>query len=193
MKARIECVLCQQQQALRVVRLATDDHALHETVLRQVLSHLATIPWTDDPMTMSQGVYALINKATGNPDPYNALKSRSNREILALYPELQHQIRTSDDPLLTACKFAVAGNIMDFGAHAAFNVQETIDHVLQTDFAINAYPRLKTDLESASSVLLFADNAGELVFDKLLLETMLAQTPLKRLTVVVKEFPIIND
>jgi uncharacterized protein with ATP-grasp and redox domains len=113
--------------------------------------------------------------------------------VLQVYPELQEEIRSSADPLLTACKLAVAGNIMDFGAKESFDIKETIQRVLESDFALNAYPEFKDALESASSLLFLADNAGELVCDKLLLETILHYYPLKHITLVVKDEPIIND
>ena len=82
---------------------------------------------------------------------------------------------------------------MDFGAKDHFNIQETIQHVLKTDFAVNHYDRFVRSLEEADSLLLFADNAGELVFDKLMLETILQRYTLSKISVVVKERPILND
>jgi uncharacterized protein with ATP-grasp and redox domains len=193
MKAYLDCVICQQSHALRILRLATNDHHLHENVLRQVMDHLSKSKWDTDPMTLSKGTYEIITQATGNSDPYKDLKYQSNQEVLQLYPQLQEYIQKSEDPLMTACKLAVAGNIMDFGAKDHFNIQETIQHVLETDFAINHYDSFKTSLHNASSLLLFADNAGEIVFDKLLLETILQHYPLRKLTIVVKKLPIIND
>jgi uncharacterized protein with ATP-grasp and redox domains len=193
MTVHLDCVICQQRQALRVLRLATDDQHVQERILRQVMAHLLKVEWAADPMAIAKAVYELITRATGNPDPYKAVKFRSNQDVLRLYPELQEHIRKSGDPLLTACKLAVAGNIMDFGAKEHFNVQETIQHVLQTEFAINHYNRFKHALGNASSVLLFTDNAGEIVCDKLLLETILRYRPLHKISVVVKGLPIIND
>ncbi len=82
---------------------------------------------------------------------------------------------------------------MDFGAEDEFNLQETIQHVLKTDFAINHYDRFIAALAQASNILVFADNAGEIVFDKLLFETLLDRYPSLKITMVVKALPIIND
>jgi uncharacterized protein with ATP-grasp and redox domains len=193
MNMHLECILCQQRQALRILRLVTNDQRLHEKTLRQVLQHLSNVEWTTDPMAISKGTYTIITRATGNPDPYQALKRQSNQDVLQIYSQLQEYIQQSIDPLLTACKLAVAGNIMDFGAKDHFNIQETIQHVLTTDFAINHYTSFQTALRHASSLLLFADNAGEIVFDKLLLETILHDHALRKITVIVKKLPIIND
>ena len=45
------------------------------------------------------------------------------------------------------------------------------------------------DAANAQDILYLADNAGEIVFDRLLIE----QLPMQKITVVVKGFPIIND
>jgi len=193
MKAYLDCVVCHQRQALRIARLISDDETLREEIMRQVMAHLSEANWDTDPMTITKGVYEVIHRVTGNADPYKELKYRSNEDVLQCYPELQEYIKTSEDPLLTACKLAIAGNIMDFGAKEHFDIQETIQHVLQTDFAVNDYGRFKTSLGKASSLLLFVDNAGEIVFDKLLLETILQYHPLQKITVIIKAWPIIND
>jgi uncharacterized protein with ATP-grasp and redox domains len=193
MKANLECVACSLRQALRTIRVIIDYETTHEAVLRQATAYLAQTTWKTDPITLADGIHKLIHRLTGIEDPYKALKHQSNKEVLRLYPELQELVRKSDDPILTACKLSVAGNIMDFGVHEDFNIHQTIQHVLSTNFAVNHYDRFKASLKEASSLLLFADNAGEIVFDKLLLETILEQSALQCITVVVKGIPILND
>lgn len=193
MKVHLDCVACQQRQALKILRLINDNQELHQQVLRNVMVHLSESDWDTDPMSMMKGIHDMITHETGARDPYKEVKYRSNNEILQLYPTLQKYVNTGDDPLLIACKLAIGGNIMDFGAKDHFDIEETIQHVLQTDFGVNDYRKLKGSLESASSLLLFADNAGEIVFDKLLLETILQHGHLDKITVVVKERPILND
>lgn len=193
MKTNLECIACSLRHALRTIRVTTDDETMHATVLRQATAYLSQTSWDIDPITLADGINQLIYRLTGVDDPYKTLKHQSNEEVLRLYPELQELVRKSDDPILTACKLSVAGNIMDFGVHDDFNIHQTIQHVLNTDFAVDHYDRFKTSLKEASSLLLFADNAGEIVFDKLLLETILEQYVLHRITVVVKGIPILND
>jgi uncharacterized protein with ATP-grasp and redox domains len=193
MKVNLECVLCHQRQSLRIIRTISDSPQVHERALREVIAHLSEAPWDTDPMTMVTGVYKILNRITGDPDPYNIKKRQSNEEVLRLYPDLQQQIRDSEDPLFTACKFAVAGNIMDFSIKEHVNIQETLQQVLNMDFAINHYPAFKAAAEKASSLLLFADNAGEIVFDRLLIDTIQDHHALDTITLVVKEIPILND
>lgn len=193
MHALLDCVVCQQRQALRIARLVTKDTELHEQIMREAMSYLAQRNWDTDPMTMTIGLYAIIERLTGNPDPYKDLKYQSNEEALACYPQAQAYIRNSSEPLFTACQLAAAGNIMDFGAKEEFNLQETIQHALENDFSVNRYDRFTAALAQADNILVFADNAGEIVFDKLLCETILAHYPSLKITMVVKATPIIND
>ena len=132
MNVHLDCVICLQQQALRILRLATTDQRLHEHTLRQVLQYLTATTWTTDPLTLSKGAWAIITRATGNPDPYHALKRQSNQEVLHIYPQLQEYVHKSADPLLTACKLAVAGNIMDFGARLSFGTHRVCCCLLTT-------------------------------------------------------------
>ena len=74
MKAYLDCVICQQHQTFRILRLTTKDRRLQENVLRQVMEYLSKTEWATDPMTISKGTYEIITRATGNPDPYKTLK-----------------------------------------------------------------------------------------------------------------------
>ncbi len=193
MEAQLDCIACSMQHALRSIRLMTDDDAVREELLRQVTTHLSQTVWQTNPLNLADGIYTILSGLTGIDNPYALLKSQSNVEVLNLYPELQEMVRGSQDPVLTACKLAVAGNIIDFGVHGQYNIHDTMQRMLDTDFVVNQYERFKTLLIHAESLLLFADNAGELVFDKLLLETILQHSPVQTITMVVKGGPILND
>jgi len=193
MEAQLDCIACSMQHALRSIRLMTDSEDMREDLLRQVTTHMSQANWRTNPLNLADSIYTLLSGLTGIENPYAELKSQSNEEVLRLYPELEDLVRTSQDPLLTACKLAVAGNIIDFGVHGHYDIHDTIQRILNTDFAVNRYERCKTLLSTAENLVLFADNAGELVFDKLLLETILTRYALQIITVVVKGSPILND
>ncbi len=95
----------------------------------------------------------------------------------------------SADPFATALRLAIAGNIIDFAANDNFNLQATIDKALKAEFAIDHSKQLKQKLEIAKHVLYLGDNAGEIVFDKLFIETIKHHD----ITFVVKGAPVIND
>jgi uncharacterized protein with ATP-grasp and redox domains len=120
------------------------------------------------------------------------VKKKSNDEALSLYPKLKRIVNESDDPLRTAIRIAIAGNLIDFGALDDFDIEKTVNDVLHKKFAYDDYPLFVKRLKDAKSILYFADNAGEIVFDKLLIEKIKEMGDYK-ITLVVKAGPIIND
>jgi uncharacterized protein with ATP-grasp and redox domains len=88
---------------------------------------------------------------------------------------------------------AIAGNIIDFGANPDFDLNKTIFAVISEEFAIFDYPELTTILENANTMVYLADNTGEIVFDKILLEKILERYNIEKIVFAVKGAPIIND
>lgn len=87
-----------------------------------------------------------------------------------------------------AVRVAIAGNIIDLGVSDSYDIHATLSRVLTQPFAINDLSLLRKALSESSAVLFLADNAGETVFDRVLIEEL--NIPV---TYVVKAAPIIND
>ncbi|MDO9340260.1 MAG: ARMT1-like domain-containing protein [Bacteroidales bacterium] len=134
-------------------------------------------------------LHSILRSYTLNPDPYKEVKKENNDQALSMFTELEEMIRQSKDPFGTALRLAIAGNIIDFAANDNFNLQATIDRAINTVFAIDHSDRLKNALEKAETVLYLGDNAGEIVFDKLFIQTINHSD----LTYVVRGAPVIND
>ena len=197
MKLRLDCVVCIAKQALKAARLATNDPKVHEEVLRRVMRRLIGMEWVGTPpqLVRASRVIELIAELTGVDDPYKDLKRASNDEALAMVDEVKSLIALHGDPLRAAVKVAIAGNIIDFAAVETYNLRATIERVLKQEPAIDDYNRLREEVLGAETLLYFADNAGEIVFDKLLIEEMIKVRgkPFRRISFVVKGGPIIND
>jgi len=138
---------------------------------------------------LSREVHLLFKKYSGNDDPYKLVKRQSNDMVLSRYADLKKTVASSADPFVTALKLAIAGNIIDYGIPQHFDLDETIGKVLTSDFAIDHSKDLKQSLSEAKSVLYIGDNAGEIVFDKLFIETIHHPD----LWYAVRGAPIIND
>jgi damage-control phosphatase, subfamily I len=193
MKLNLDCIPCFQKQALQAVRFISDDEKLHERVLREVAKKLLESNWDSTPPELAHQVHSIVKRITNEKDPYKEVKRESNDSVLKLYPELKEKVNQSRDPLRTAVRLAIAGNIIDFGVPQQFNLEETIREVLKKRFAIDDYEKLKEKLEDAETLLFFVDNAGEIGLDKLLVETFLETKKLEKIDFVVKGGPIIND
>jgi len=176
------------QQALRAGRMATDDDIKVKKILDEVGALIKDIPMDSTPAESGALVYGKIREITGVIDPYKKIKEASIKEAQSLYPELKKAVTDSDNPLLTAIRIAIAGNVIDFGMSKKFSLVEDVQKILKQDFAIKDFDDFETQLKNARSVLYLGDNAGESVFDKILIEELG-----KPVTYVVREIPVIND
>ena len=188
MKSYLDCIPCFFEQALRAGRIATDDEHVLKQLLDELGKSLHQISLDSTPPETGRLIYRMVREITGNPDPYQKLKRECTKQALALYPSLKRTIEVSDDSLLTAIRIAIAGNVIDFGASASFDIETAIEEALENDFGICDYSAFKDKLFEAKEILYIGDNAGETVFDRLLIEQMN-----KPVTYVVREKPVIND
>jgi len=146
------------------------------------------IPLESTPPESARLIYHKIGEITGNLDPYKEIKSESTKKALSLYPYLKSHVEKSNDSLLAAIKIAIAGNVIDFGANWDFDLNVEVAEVLDKDFAIFDYNKFKDRFDGAHEILYIGDNAGECVFDRILIEEMK-----KPVIYVVRDVPIIND
>lgn len=186
-----ECIPCFLKQALNGARLATPDESVHERVLRRVLREAAEMRLDQPPPVMGRRIHQIIREVTGSPDPYSAMKTQSNRFAMGLYPQLKRTIEQSHEPLETAIRLAIAGNIIDFAVLDALDrgeVFSVIERSLTEPLEGNVRA-FKDALARAENIVFIADNAGEIVFDRLLIETL----DYERITYAVRGGPVIND
>ena len=192
MRIFLDCIPCFVRQALDSARLVTDDEQIHEKVVREVLRLAADLDMSQSPPVIGQRIHRLIRKLICNNDPYHELKERFNRLALRICAELEERVRTSEDPLETAVRLAIAGNIIDLGVKTSIkesDVEKIIRDCLTADFDSRQVEEFRNAVSRAEKILYLADNAGEIVFDRLLIE----QLPCEKVTVVVKGNPVIND
>lgn len=128
-------------------------------------------------------------RITGLSDIYAEEKLVSNNVALDLYNKIKPDLLISSDPFDMALRLSIAGNIMDYGVSSNFNINETIDKVLNSDFGVNHSLELKQAIQKAKKIIYLGDNAGEIVFDKLLIELMIHPN----VTYVVRGEAVLND
>ncbi|MFP4248390.1 MAG: damage-control phosphatase ARMT1 family protein [Armatimonadota bacterium] len=192
MQAKLDCVTCFQEQALRAARAAGAPVDQQEEVLRKAIRTVADADWRATPIDLGMPVHRIVREVTGVDDPFADAKREATAAALSALDDLRARVAQADDPLRMAIRISVAGNIIDLGALESFDFEETLARVSTADFAVDHYDALQSALEDAQSLLFFADNAGEIVFDRLLLETI-EQHWGPEITLVVKSGPFIND
>ncbi len=188
MKTYLECLPCFVEQALRASRIATRDEKNIKEVLDAVGCLIRETPMENTPAESGTKVYGIISRITGVKDPYREIKRKHIEEAKALLPELQKMIARAEDPLLAAIRLAIAGNVIDLGINKTFDLVADVRKIMQQDFGIFDYAPFLKSLKAAKNILYIGDNAGESVFDKLLITQL--QKPV---VYAVRSQPIIND
>jgi len=190
-KVHLECIPCLLRQALEATKMSTTDEVVRENSLREAAIYLLNEKWTKILPELGTNVHRIVKRVTGNIDPYNQLKEKCNYMALELYPKLKVIVENSEDPLLAAVKVAIAGNVIDFGPKVTINLENEVKNVLYNELAINDIDQLKESFLKSGRVLYLADNAGETVFDRILIEELLKRNV--EVTYAVKDAPILND
>ena len=191
-----ECMTCIIAQVLNVAKLMNFSEQKKEAAMRESLAYLSSANYEGcTPESMGE-LWALLSKYTGADDPYAAIKSLCNREAMKMEEHARAAIRASSDPFVRALKYAVAGNLVDYGLEHPVSLEEQnrqVDAIAASPFAVDDSAALKKALESAKTLVYLCDNAGEILFDKLLIEEIRREFPQIEPTCVVKGSPVLND
>lgn len=124
-------------------------------------------------------------------DPFKEIKSEYNQIALNMYPSLRAMVEESPDPLWTSTRLAIAGNIIDFGIFTSVDIEGTVTKAVRNRLAADDYPVFRDAISSSDEILYLTDNAGEIVFDRIMIENLIQLG--KKVTAVVKGSAVIND
>jgi uncharacterized protein with ATP-grasp and redox domains len=188
MRTYLDCYPCFLRQALDAARKAGAGVEQQKAVLSRVLDVLREVEPSSTPPEIGCRVHRIVRRVVSDGDPYQAAKEASTHQALALYPRLKALVAQADEPLDAAVRLSIAGNIIDLGPAQEYDLWSTVERVLAQPYAVDDRLALRAALSSAGRVLVLADNAGETVFDRLLIETL--DVPV---TYAVKGGPVLND
>ena len=203
MRTALDCLPCLTRQALEASEAAGAGPEARAAIIREALASLAAADFAAPPPHLSRDIHRLVRRHTGDGDPYAAVKRRSNAAALAALPRLRRLVAESADPFATAVRLSVAANVLDAGrgtaaladrlqgagpggdaARVAAGLEQALAQPLHGDLE-----GLRHAAAGARSILFLADNCGEIVVDRLLIE----QLPTGRVTVAVRGLPVLND
>ncbi|MGQ9570081.1 MAG: damage-control phosphatase ARMT1 family protein [Thermodesulfovibrionales bacterium] len=190
MKVHLDCFPCFLKQSIISLRLGTKDEVLQERILKSVLSEIQDTDLSKPPAYTTTFIHRKIRHLI-KKDPFREIKSEYNKVALRLFPSLKRVIEKSPDPLWTGARLAIAGNVIDFGIFTSVDIEGSINRSLNSPLAVDDYTSFKEDISKADRILYLADNAGEIVFDRLFIEVLISMG--KKVTVAVKGSPVIND
>ncbi len=196
----MDCIPCFYRQALEAARITGANEIIQKKIIDELSQLIPNFSLDANPPEMGRTIYTLVREMTGVKDPFKEIKENSNKFALKLYPKFKQEIKNSEDKLLTAIKLSIAGNVIDYGVKNSLNVEEEINEIFNKDFksnnenikAVFRYQEFKEILSKVNHVIYLADNAGEVVFDRLLIEELIEELG-KQVIYVVRDKPIIND
>lgn len=195
MKTDLECTPCIIRQALNTLKVYGSGDKISGEVIREVLKKLQQIDYDRSPAYNSNMAYHIFSDITGIDDPFHDIKIHYNKEAMKLYPRLAGIAKDSTDRLYTAAKIAIAGNVIDFGAHLSkgktLDLEDVIKNIGKIPLAHDDFHIFADNLEDAEKILYIADNAGEIVFDRVFINQIIKAG--NRVILAVKSGPIIND
>jgi len=191
MRTYLDCYPCFLRQALDASRRATDDARIHREVVHRVAQTIPTLPDDATPVELGRVVHRIVREMTGIDDPYHEAKRSDNERVMTLLPRLREIVVRSSDRLLTALRLAAAGNAIDLGVAQTIDIESAIEHALEDGGRMDGYAAFADRLARVEEVLYLGDNAGEIVFDRLVVEQLVSAG--KRVTFVVRGRPILND
>lgn len=191
MKQTVKCLPCFLNAAVNCMdRLQLTDAQRYDYTVR-LLPLLAELPTDGTPSANASRFLRALYDMDGAVDPYAAEKRESNLLAAALLPSLRQELERADDRLYTALKLSAAGNIIDLAVNDSYDILPAVQHCLAHPFAIDDYAAFRALLHPGVRVLICGDNAGEIVFDTLLVEELHRLGA--RVTFMVKAGPMMND
>ncbi|MFA6470738.1 MAG: ARMT1-like domain-containing protein [Candidatus Latescibacterota bacterium] len=191
MKVENACIPCIMKQAYNTARRATSDQDVIRAIMNKAADHVKSISFDMTPADASNYVYEITKELTGIADPYFSEKQKYNQICRSMLPEIRKRIEASNDPLQAAVRVAILGNLIDLGIGLEFDLDKDLERVFTEPFAADDYESFAAFLKTGRKRILYlGDNAGEIFFDRLLVEKLCVE---HTVTFVVKKGPIIND
>ena len=193
MKIDEACVTCIINQSVKVADAIEADPILAKELTTTVQKMSQTFSFEDTPPEIASYVYEKMAEIAKKNDLYDVQKKHATDKAYSFIPFLQQQLQASSEKLLTATKIAVAGNVIDLAAEVEFDLEEELEKIFHTEFAIDDVALLDKALQEAQDVVVLGDNVGEHIFDYFYIQTLQELYPHISFSYFVRGCPIIND
>lgn len=195
MKVSAECMHCLVKRQAENIKKYPDEEkkaAYLGKVLGIIANHAAEEP---APVLLSH-IGRLHEAYFGKPFSFDELKKGYNAMMLEKETEIRGKIGQAADPLAVALRFAQIGNYIDFGAMDSVDDGKLMEFLKQAEtlpLSEDTYQKFTESLKTAKKLVYMTDNCGEVVLDKLLLETIKQTVPHLEMTIIVRGEPVLND
>lgn len=194
MKISSACIPCLARQLIEISEESTQSLADEQQIIKAGLKILGSLEFNQTAPEIAYEIHQVAKKITKIQDPYKNLKKEYNLIAQKIYDRIIEEkwMEKAEDKFDLACRLAIAGNIIDFSVGLNLTEKEILDSVeksIETPLWGKGTQSLQKAILSANQILFIADNAGEIIFDKFLLD----QLPLEKVIFAVKGQAIVND
>lgn len=147
------------------------------------------------PTILAVVLYDKISKLTKNPAPYWQIKQQSIQKARLIKETLRKKLKTipKENQLEFGIYCAVLGNVIDYGAEYAFDLEAECQRIFDFYFAYFHIDILKQQLQKARKIVYIGDNAGENELDEVLIQILKVHYPQLQIFYFVRGAEIIND
>lgn len=188
-----DCIPCILRQSIKTYRILGFEEEEIVDRINRLTKFYIELDWRLSAPEIYFEIFNWIKEDTGVYDPYDKVKRYWNEKMLSYMDKLKKIVSESKNPLYTALKISLAGNIIDFGALEEFDFESTLDKVLSSKLTIDDYRIFTEKMSKAKTLFYTLDNAGEAILDKLFIETLIENYNIEKIYVAVREEPFIND
>jgi uncharacterized protein with ATP-grasp and redox domains len=189
-KTELECLPCFYGQIARTLNHAGIDGSRGRGITRKAEAAIESASLDEVPARTTTIIHRILRQQTGT-DPYKNIKDAYNRIALEKLPALRERAAETANLLEGSVRVAIAGNVIDFGIYEKIDLDRAIDESFLLPLSAAEYRSFSVAVNSAHRILYLCDNAGEIVFDRVLIETLRDRG--KDVTAAVKGTPVIND
>ncbi|HDQ25218.1 MAG TPA: DUF89 family protein [bacterium] len=200
MKTYLDCIPCFFRQAIDASELKGAGDRNKKRIICDIAAAIPSMDMRRSPPELDKKIIDILKKRLKTADIYREVKKKSNKRALAFYPHMKRRVAGSKDTMASAVKTAIAGNIIDCGAMQMSKMEESFTAALQKIKSGKKGRHARFDIKEFKGyagrsrlILYLADNAGETVFDRILIEEIKESSPSARIVYAVKSRPALND
>ncbi len=187
------CLICIYDQTKRVCELLNLNDEQAKSIDTLARKQILSFDKNQNPPLNAAPLYEAMAELLNVDDLYADFKKASSEKAKAFLPLCKAKIDASSNTLFEATKTAVAGNVIDLAAVMLYDLEEELEKIYHTSFAIDDFKALEAQLAKTQTLVYLADNAGEEIFDKLYIQTIKKLYPSIEVYYFVRGRPIIND
>ncbi len=196
MKLEPECIGCLFNQVLKAFELLNPNISREVVIIAQKKLMKFLLNFNINEVAapiIGKVTYDIIAELLENEDPYHDLKIEYNRLVLNYFDDVLNVIEKSKDPIFKATLASAFGNTIDFASQHDIDIISDLENFKIENLAINDYGQFQKSLKNSKQLLILGDNAGEIVFDKILIIILKKYYPDLEIIYSVRSAPIIND